>query len=88
MGSCMEAAYKRALVVLCLFLGACGDSGQRLQCGDAALTSECQGLLRACGSDANATPQTVIATSAAERLTACLKRSYAARCNAACQLAE
>ncbi len=84
----MEVVHKRALVVACLFLGACGDSGQRIQCGDAALTSECQGLLRACGADAATTPQTVIATSAAQRLTACLKRTYAARCNAACQLAE
>lgn len=84
----MEAIWKRALAVLCLSLGACDGAGQRLQCTPPSLTSECQQLLSACGADAAATPQTVLAPRAAARLAACLKRTYAARCNAACRVAE
>jgi hypothetical protein len=84
----MEATFKRALAALCLVLGACDDSGRRLQCTDPALTSECQGLLNACGADTATAPQTVIAPAVATRLAACLKQTYAARCNAACQVSD
>lgn len=84
----MEAICRQALVVVCLFLGACDDSGQHLQCSDPALTSECQRILRACEADAAAPAKTAMAPSGASRLASCLKRTYADRCNAACQVAE
>ncbi len=88
MVSWMKTVFKPLLPFAILCLTACGDSGQQLQCKDTSLTSECQGLLRSCGVKASGTPQTAIATSAAVSLTACLKRTYAARCNAACQVVE
>jgi hypothetical protein len=89
MGPRIEVAYKRAIVVFCLFLGACDGAGERLQCTDPTLTSECQRVLSACGADAAAaSPEPVMAPRATARLAACLKRTYAARCNAACRVAE
>jgi hypothetical protein len=89
MGFRTEVAYKLAFVVFCLFLGACDGAGKRLQCTDPTLTSECQRLLSACGADAAAvTPQTVLGPRATAHLAACLQRTYAARCNAACRVAE
>lgn len=84
----MESAAKRMLVIACLLLGACDGAGQRLQCSDPNLTAECQGLLKACGANAAAVPQTGILASTAQRVTACLKGTYAARCNPTCQLSE
>jgi hypothetical protein len=84
----MEAALKRALVAVCLFLGACDRAEQRLECSDPNLTSECRGLLKACGADAVTHTQTVLTTNAAQRMTTCLQGAYAARCNSICQVAE
>jgi len=84
----MKAIFKRALPIACLLFAGCDDSGQRLQCGDPALTAECQGLLNACESGVGSVAQTNPPSGASTRLTACLQRTYAARCNAACQVAE
>jgi hypothetical protein len=84
----MKAIFKRAAPIACLIFGGCDGSSQRLQCGAPGLTAECQGLLKACEGDAGSAAQTIPPSGAATRLTACLQGTYAARCNAACQVAE
>jgi hypothetical protein len=84
----MESIFKPTLAVVCVFLGACDDTSQRLQCSDPNLTAECQSLLEACNGGAATATQTGLATSTAQRMTACLKGKYAERCNPTCQISE